>query len=47
MHVSLAAAARAGRVFVAAGSVPVAAWDDVADSVRTAVASFRLAPPKA
>jgi hypothetical protein len=41
-RVALTAAARAGRVFVAAGAAPVACWDGVGGELTEAVRSLRV-----
>jgi hypothetical protein len=43
LRVTLAAVARAGRVFLVAGSARAAAWRTEAAALRAAVSSFRLA----
>ena len=45
VRVTLAAVARAGRIFLVAGSARAAAWPAQAAAQRAAVSSFRVAPP--
>jgi hypothetical protein len=45
VRVTLAAVARAGRIFLVAGSARAATWPAQAAALRAAVSSFRLAPP--
>lgn len=46
-RVALAAAARAGRVFVAAGAAPEAAWDGAGPALTASVESLRVTPLRA